>query len=119
MRTEEVNIAEANLRGVPVVRFSGSIHLKNSPGIRKALKKLTAQKSPALIVSLDATRYVDTSGLATLVECAQNMRNYGGQLAVVGLSAQVADAFSVAQLEGIFSVFKTEAEAAEHLGPKQ
>ena len=119
MHTDEVTIENAILRGIPVIRLSGSIHLENSPRVRNALRALVKRRSRALIVGLDGTRYVDASGLATFVECAQNMRSYGGRLAVVGLTAQVADAFAIAQLEGIFSVFSTEGEAVKHLASER
>jgi anti-anti-sigma factor len=119
MHSENVKIATASVRAIPIVRLSGSITMDNSPEVRKALKELARRAPPVLIVSLDGTRYVDTSGLATFIECARRMRTYGGKLAVVGLSEQVADAFSITQLEGIFAVFGTEAEALEQFAPTQ
>jgi len=119
MRAEDVAIESASVKGIPVVRLDGPVDLDNSPSLRKALKKLVGRRLPALIVSVGRESRLDTSALATLVECAHDMGRSEGRLAVVGLSTQATDAFSMAQLEGIFLIFDSEAEAAESLAPGQ
>jgi len=115
MREAEVLIEHETVGQACVVRLRGAVHMGNSPEVRKVLQHYVKKRTPAILVSLGETQYVDTSGLATLVECAQNMRRYGGRLLVAGLNAQVADAFSLAQIEEFFSVFPTEADAVAEL----
>jgi len=115
VQTGEVEIRQEPLGANTVVRVSGTVTIENSPKLREVLKKLTDAEAPGVIVSFEGAQVVDTSGLATLVECSQNMRAYGGRLHVAGLNSHLADAYSLAEIEGAFATSDTEAEAAEAL----
>lgn len=115
MRSGEVEISQEQTDGNAAVRVRGTVSMENSPALRNVLQRLVKGKAPAIIVCFEGTDHVDTSGLATLVECSQNMQVYGGRLLVAGLNSQVADAYSLSEVEGAFSVFDTEAEAAAAL----
>ena len=115
MQTSEVEIQQEPLGPNTVVRVRGTVNIENSPKLRDVLKNLADGKAPGVIVGLEGARAVDTSGLATLVECSQNMQAYGGRLLVAGLNSHLADAYSLASIEGAFAAFDTEGEAAEAL----
>jgi len=89
--------------------------IETSPELRKALMRLARQKVAAVVVNLEGAGRVDTSGLATLFECGQAIGRYGGKLLVVGLDAQSADTFALAQLKGAFLTFDTQAGALASL----
>lgn len=115
MHSGEVEIQQEQIGANAMVRVRGTVNMENSPKLRDVLKRLAHGKTPGVIVSFEGARTVDTSGLATLVECSQNMQAYGGRLLVAGLNSQLADAYSLADIEGAFAAFGTEEEAAEAL----
>jgi len=116
MQSGELEIERQDVGMCVVVRVRGSVHLGNSHELRRALQRVLKRKAPAVLVSLDAVDRVDTSGLATIVECAQAMQRYGGKLAVSGLSHGMTDKLSLAQVKGLFPAPETEAEALKQLG---
>ena len=99
-----------------VLRVSGAVDTENSPELRKALQHLVKKRVRAVVLSLEGADRVDTSGVATLIECAQMMSQYGGKMLVSGLNEQVANAFALVQTERMLSIFDTEAEALAALG---
>jgi len=112
-----MELQEQNVGGAFVVRVRGAVHMGNSPRLRIVLTRILKRRPPAVLVSLDRVRNVDTSGLATLVECAQRLERQGGRLLVAGLKPTMTDSLSLAQVKGVFPVFPTEAEALEQLRP--
>ena len=105
-----------NVAGAVVVRLGGSIVIENSPDVRTALQGLVHDKAKAIVLSLEGAERVDTSALATFIECARAVGQYGGKLLVAALNERATDTFSLAQVGGAFLTFETEAEALASLG---
>ena len=100
-----------NKHGLTVCHIEGEIDINTSPGIKKSLDKLLQAKTPKVIVNLSKVTYVDSSGLATLVEILKNMRSYGGRLRLTNLSPKVKSLFEITKLEKLFEIMADEQEA--------
>ena len=94
-----------------VCYVDGEININSSPDIKKSFDKLIAKKTPRIVVNLSKVTYVDSSGLATLVEILKNMRAYGGKLRLTNLSAKIKSLFEITKLEKLFDIMAEEAEA--------
>ncbi len=89
----------------------GEININSSPEIKKTFDKLISKKTPKIVVNLSRVTYVDSSGLATLVEVLKNMRSYGGRLRLTNLSAKVKNLFEITKLDRLFEIIAEEADA--------
>ena len=90
-----------------VLPLEGEIDLHVSPGIADSLRQMSAKKPKRLIVDLTNVTYVDSSGLAVLIEGMQNAQEYNGQFALVGLQETVHAIFEMARLDQVFQIFPT------------
>jgi anti-sigma B factor antagonist len=98
---------------VRVIKLTGEIDLQHSPKLRQLLQTKASEKLPALILDFTEVRYIDSSGLATLVEYYKLSRAYSGQLAVASLSKRVRSIFDLVRLGEIFGIYATVPEAAQ------
>lgn len=98
-------------QGTPVIYLSGEVDMFNSPKAREALQAQVKQKAPTIVVSLSAVSYIDSSGVATLVECLRGVKSYKGALKLVGVNPDIKDVFRIARLADVFQILETE-EAA-------
>lgn len=94
--------------GVAILQVSGEINISTSPELRKAFEKNTSKK---VVVDLEKVSYIDSSGLATLVEMLKKMRSQGGSLGLSGMTDKVRSLFEITKLDKLFLVYKTQAEA--------
>ena len=94
-----------------VCHVDGEININSSPDIKKAFDKLISKKTPKIVVNLSKVTYVDSSGLATLVEILKNMRSYGGKLRLTNLSSKVKSLFEITKLEKLFEIMADERDA--------
>ena len=94
-----------------VIRVSGEVDLYSSPELRKAITTRSKKKIPLIVVNLENVQYMDSSGVATLVEGLQLTSKYGGKFRVVGLSAGVKEVFELARLDKVFDIFDSEEQA--------
>ena len=91
--------------------LEGEVDLHRAPEIRKALAPLLALKPPRLLIDLTKVGYIDSSGLALLIETLQRVQSYGGSFFLCGLRDSVRAIFHVACLDQVFRIFPDEASA--------
>src|SRR3954453_3553939 len=96
---------------IGILALEGDIDMHRSPVVKETLEPLIAQKMPRILVDLSAVTYIDSSGLATMIETLQRIQSYGGKFAMFGLRASVRSIFEIARLDQIFRIFPDEAAA--------
>lgn len=94
--------------GVTIYQVDGEINISTSPDLKKQFEKQPAKK---LVVDLAKVNYIDSSGLATLVELLKKTKGQGGGLALAGMSEQVKSLFEITKLDKLFPIFQTHQEA--------
>ena len=88
-----------------VLPLEGEIDLHVSPRVTAALATMIEKKPTRLVVDLSAVTYIDSSGLAALIEGMQNVDAYGGKFILVGLQDNVKPIFEIARLDRVFIIF--------------
>jgi anti-sigma B factor antagonist len=99
-----MEISERTEQNIPIAAISGDIDLESSPKLREFLKPKSTQKTPKLVLDFSGVNYIDSSGLATLIEYFQAVQSYGGKMALASLSPRVKNVFEIVRLEQIFSL---------------
>jgi len=97
--------------GLTVCYIDGEVDINSSPDIKKSFDKLISKKTPKIVINFSKVAYVDSSGLATLVELLKNMKAYSGRMRLVGLSPKIKSLFEITKLEKLFEIMNTEDEA--------
>jgi anti-sigma B factor antagonist len=98
--------------GITIVDVSGDIDMGTSPGLRKMLLE-SLETTSRLVVNLREVRYIDSSGIASLVEVLMKARRSQKQLVLFGLNKAVQEVLQLTRLTTIFEIRKTEEEALQ------
>ena len=88
-----------------VLPLEGEIDLHVSPRVAESLRTMIDRKPARLVVDLSAVSYIDSSGLAVLVEAMQNVEAYGVRFFLAGLQENVRPIFEIARLDQVFIIF--------------
>jgi len=95
-----------------VMDVVGDINLYNSPQVRSALLKAVSDaQGTQVIVNLHAVRYIDSSGVASLIEGLKASREAGSRLTLVGLSRMVREVLELTRVLRLFDVQENEEPA--------
>ena len=94
-----------------VISARGDVDLYSSPKLREAIVSSASEKRSPIVVNLGDVTYIDSSGVATLVEGLQLSREYGGKFGLVNMSDRVCEVLKLARLDQIFDIHDTEEEA--------
>ncbi len=88
-----------------VLTLECQIDLHVSPQVAASLAPLIDQKSARLVVDLSAVNYIDSSGLAVLINGAQSVEMYRGTFMLAGVQDDVRSILEIAGLSQFFLVF--------------
>jgi anti-sigma B factor antagonist len=88
-----------------VLPLEGEIDLHVSPSLTAALNRMIDKKPKQLVVDLSRVAYIDSAGLAALIEGMQKVEAYGGQFALADLQETVRSIFEIARLDQVFRIF--------------
>jgi anti-sigma B factor antagonist len=105
----QVNISERE--GVKICKAQGEIDINTAPQFKKQFDGIIKIKEAKVIINMESVDYIDSSGLATLVELLKNFRKSGAKLKLVSLTPKVKSLFEITKLEKLFDIAEQEEEA--------
>ena len=106
-----LEVTTRNLNKAVVVAIKGDVDLYSSPKVRKIIIGLTKKKTKNILVDLTQVAYMDSSGVATLVEGLQQVGKYKGSLKLFGLESAVREVFELSRLDKVFEIYEDEENA--------
>jgi anti-sigma B factor antagonist len=107
-----LQISARRIDKITIFDVTGDIDLANSPEVRKALlKELKEARVPRVVMNMSRVRYIDSSGVASLVEGLKASRDVGSRFILFGLSPSAREVLQLSRLLKIFEVYDDEAQA--------
>jgi anti-sigma B factor antagonist len=97
--------------GSVIVSPEGDIDLSRSPSLRLTLREAQGMKPQRVVVDLSGVDYMDSSGVATLVEALQIARRQDTRMVLCGMKDRVRSIFEIARLDTVFTIVSTRDEA--------
>ncbi len=94
-----------------IVALEGEIDLNESQSVKEGLSPLIEQKLPRIFIDLSGVSYIDSSGIAVLIDGLQRTHAYGGKLLLCGMRETVMNIFQIARLDQVFPIFPDVAAA--------
>jgi len=97
--------------GVVILSLAGEIDMKCSSELRAKFMELFKSGPAVLIVDMAEVEFMDSSGLAILVETLKWCRQNNSRLKLVGMVQTVRSVFEISRLDSIFQIYDTHEEA--------
>ena len=91
-------------QGASVIAFTGEVDLESSPAAREILLKCLESTSK-VIVDLSEVSYIDSSGVASLVEALQAAKKNGSQFSLAAASEPTRRVLELARLDKVFTMY--------------
>ena len=107
-----MEISSRRIDQTTIFDVTGDIDLANSPQVRKALlREVRENRTPRVVMNLTRVRYIDSSGVASLVEGLKASRDLGLRFILFGLSPSAREVLQLSRLLKIFEVYENEDQA--------
>lgn len=104
-----------NADNVAIIDCRGEVDLYSSTHLREALLKSIRAEGPSVLVNMEEVGYIDSSGIATLVEGLQLSRQTKTRFGLFGLRSNARSVLELARLHKVFNIFDDEHEALEKI----
>jgi anti-sigma B factor antagonist len=88
-----------------ILPLKGEIDLHVSPVVTASLNAMIEKKPERLVVDLSQVTYIDSAGLAALIQAMQKMEAYDGKFLLAGLQETVRSIFEISRLDQVFRIF--------------
>lgn len=99
-----MNISTEDKDNYTVVEFEGEVDLSCSPDARQSILSVL-EEDKNLLVDLAKVSYIDSSGVASLVEGYQTAKKQSLKFGLVGVSDAAMSVLKLARLDQVFPIF--------------
>ena len=107
-----MNISTRQSGHATIVDINGDVTLYNSPEIRKVLMDALNKKgTERVVVNMSGVNYIDSAGVASLVEGLKLARSLKNAFALYGLNKHPREVLELTRLIKVFEIYDTENEA--------
>jgi anti-sigma B factor antagonist len=90
--------------GYDLLRLSGEVDLHYSPKLRESILASLKAGKP-LLIDLSGVSYIDSSGIASLVEGFQTAKSASLQYGLLNISKTAMQVLTLTRLDKIFSLY--------------
>ena len=95
-----------------IVDLVGQIDLGSSPTLRKTLFD-SLKDTKHLAINLSGVSYIDSSGIASLVEVLRAAQDSKKRLVLFGVGGAVLQVLQLTRLTGVFEILDTEEQVLQ------
>ncbi|RME46511.1 MAG: anti-sigma factor antagonist [Chloroflexi bacterium] len=96
---------------VAVVAVAGQVEAATAPQLREQFDGLLGDGEQNFVIDLSGVTFMDSSGLATLVQLFKRVRIGHGDVRLCGLQPEVQRIFELTRLDRVFDLFPDRVEA--------
>jgi anti-sigma B factor antagonist len=94
----------ASSSGMDVLHLSGRLDMTSTPTFRRTLQVATQRSRCGLTLSLAGVEFMDSSGIAVLIEGLRWSQQRGTRYVLANLTPEVRMAIELARVEKLFSI---------------
>jgi anti-sigma B factor antagonist len=102
-----LEIAQETVGSAQILTPKGDVDMARSPVLRKAIGDAMKSGAAKVVLDLSGVPYMDSSGLATLVEALQNSRKSKIELLLCALTPRVRSILEIARLNTVFRIHES------------
>lgn len=109
-----MNIETREINDIVIFELDGEVDLETSPTLRKNLL-VHVNVGKSVVVGMSGVAYIDSSGIASLVEAYQTSRRNNSGFILAEISDSAMRVLQLARLDKVFTIQATIDEAVSSL----
>lgn len=112
-----LEIAVRQREGVAILDLDGRITVGEASNLREAVEAQKAAGNVRLILNLEKTTFIDSTGLGAMVICHTTITKAGGALKLLQLNKRNVELLVLTKLHTVFDVYSEERDAINSFFP--
>lgn len=111
LHEKKLLIKESEKDGITVLAPEGELNLHTNASLRSAFDALYDKGVRKMVIDFDKVTYIDSVGLALMIEMLQRLGQNNGTLALANMGDKVKYLFEVAKIDMMLSIFQSRNDA--------
>jgi len=108
-------IKHRKMSDIRICSLAGEITINTIDSFKKKCRQLMKESPHNVLLNFRDVEYIDSTGLAALIELSKKVTRLKGALYLSNLSLKVRSIFGITKLAKTFSIFETEEEALKNI----
>lgn len=113
-KIDSIEVKTQTLDQATVLSPQGEIDLSRATSFRQQCMAALTSKPKFLLMDLGGVPYMDSSGVAILLEVLNATKRGGGKLVLCSIQPKVRSIFEIARLETVFTIVATTEDGLKH-----
>ena len=97
--------------GIPILELKGEVNIDTAPVLRLACDEVYNHGTKKLVLDFAKVTFIDSVGLALMIEMLQRFRQSDGALVLVNVEDQIRYLFELSKIDMLMSMFKCQEDA--------
>ena len=93
------------------IKAAGRLNMVSAPKLREFVADVVAAGSSRIVVNLEDTPFMDSSGLGALIGCLKAARQAGGDLRIAAVQPQVKMVLELTSMDRVLTSYASADEA--------
>jgi anti-sigma B factor antagonist len=108
----KLDIHNREVKGISILDLGGRLTLgEESNALREEVKQLLDADKKNILLNVADVTYIDSTGIATLVQIHKSSQAKGGTLKLLSLSKKFQETLQLTRLLTVFETFNNETQA--------
>ncbi len=110
------HITKETIDNIPVINIEGDLTSEADSSVKKVYAELREDFSlDKIIINFDKTKYINSSGIATLINIIQDINEKKGDIFFVGMSDHLKKVMEIVGISDFVKIFNTTKEASQNM----
>lgn len=110
------NIFTEHTNDIPIIIVEGDLTSEADSDAKKVYNDIKDKFNPnKIIINFEKTKYINSSGIATLINIIQDINEKNGSIAFVGMSSHLQKVMDIVGISDFVKIFNNNKEALERL----
>jgi len=107
-------ISSDDIDNIPAIIIEGDMTSDADADVKRIYSELMDKfEMDKIIINFDKTKYINSSGIATLINIIQNVNEKNGKIAFVGMSEHFQKVMDIVGITDFVQIFDTNSEAIQ------
>ncbi|MDN3935662.1 STAS domain-containing protein [Arthrobacter sp. YD4] len=93
------------------ITAAGRLNMVSAPKLREMVAQVVAAGSSRIVLNLEQTAFMDSSGLGALIGCLKAARQAGGDLRIAAVQPQVQMVLGLTSMDKVLTSYPSAAVA--------
>jgi anti-sigma B factor antagonist len=104
------------IEDIPVMVIEGDMTSEADSDVMKTYQKIKEKNAPkSVVINFEKTNYINSAGIATLINIIQDIGEIGGKISIAGLSTHFQKVMDIVGISDFVDIYNTDYDAIREI----